>query len=98
MGDRGPAHKDSTLFGCANDLHSGGILNVIHTRDYPITRVSISIVLDRPQVYNSFLGELPTSYGDTVDVEHCFLSPNGWSVKEDHPDIRGHATGMCLSS
>ena len=34
------------------------------------------------------------SYGDTVDDEHCFSSLDGWSVREDHPDVRGHAASM----
>ena len=34
------------------------------------------------------------SHGDTVDDEQCFSSPDRRSVKEDHPDIRGHATGL----
>ena len=33
-----------------------------------------------------------------VDDEHNFSSPDGWSVKENHPDVRGHATGMCPRS
>ena len=35
------------------------------------------------------------SYGDTVDDEHNFSSLDGRSVRRDHPDVRGHATGMC---
>ena len=46
------------------------------------------------QVYSSFLGELPASHRDTVDDEHHFSSPDEWSVKEDHPDVRRHATSM----
>ena len=34
------------------------------------------------------------SHGDTVDDEHNFSSPDRQSVREDHPDVRGHATGM----
>ena len=34
------------------------------------------------------------SHGDTVDDEHNFSSPYRRSVREDHPDVRGHATGM----
>ena len=34
------------------------------------------------------------SHGDTVDNEHNFSSPDKRSVKEDYPDVRGHATGM----
>ena len=36
------------------------------------------------------------SHGNTVDDEHCFLSSDEWSVREDHPDFRGHAMSMCL--
>ena len=41
-----------------------------------------------------FLEEFPTSHGDTVDDEYCFSSLDGWSVEEDHPNFRGHASGM----
>ena len=34
------------------------------------------------------------SHGDIVDDEHCFSSLEGRLVGEDHPDFRGHATGM----
>ena len=34
------------------------------------------------------------SHGDTVNDEHCFSSSNGRSVRDDHLDFRGHATGM----
>ena len=33
-------------------------------------------------------------HGNTVDDEHYFSSSDGQSVREDHPDFRGHATGM----
>ena len=38
------------------------------------------------------------AYGDTVDDEHNFSSLNRQSVREDHPDVRRHATGMRLGS
>ena len=38
------------------------------------------------------------SHGDTFDGEHNFSSPNGRSVREDHPNVRGHATGKRLGS
>ena len=44
--------------------------------------------------YDSFLEEFLASQGDTVDDEHYFSSPDGWSVGEDHPDFRRHATGV----
>ena len=34
------------------------------------------------------------NHGNIVDDEHNFSSPNGRSVREDHPDVRGHATGI----
>ena len=34
----------------------------------------------------------------TVDNEHCFSFPDGRSVRENHPDFRGHASGMRLGS
>ena len=49
----------------------------------------------RSQVYVSFLEEFPASHGDIVDDKHCFSSPDGRSVGEDHSDFKGHATGMC---
>ena len=95
MGDRGPAHKVGTRFCCADDLHSGGILQVIHTRDCLVTwSVTLYGIELGSHAYNSFLGELPTSLGDIVDNEHRFSSSDGWSVKYDHPDFRGHATSV----
>ena len=93
MGDHGPDHKVGILFGYADDLHSAGILQVIHTRDCPVTwSASPYSIEPGSQVYSSFLGELLTSHGDTVEVEHFFSSPDGKSVREDHPDVREHAT------
>ena len=46
------------------------------------------------QVYGSFFGEFLESHGNAVDDEHCFSCIDRRSVKEDHPDFRGHATGM----
>ena len=37
VGDSGPAYKVGTLFGYADDLHSGGILQVIYMGDSPVT-------------------------------------------------------------
>ena len=61
--------------------------------------VPLSIVSDRdPRFTAHFFGEFPTGYGDTVDDEHNFSSPDGRLVREDHPDIRAHAMSMCLGS
>ena len=97
MGDSGPTYQVGTLFGGANDLHVGGILQVVYIRDCPVTwSASLYSIEPRSQVYSSFLGEFPTSHGNTVDDEHCFSSSNGRSIREDHLDFRGHATSMGL--
>ena len=64
-------------------------------RDCPVTwSTGIYSIELGSQVYDSFLEEFPASHGDTIDDEHCFSSPDGWLVGEDHPNFRGHATGM----
>ena len=95
MGDSGSAYQVGILFACADELHVGGILQVVYTRDCPITW-SASLYSIRPgsQVYDSFLGEFQPSHWNIVDDEHCFSSSNGQLVREDHLDFRGHATGM----
>ena len=95
MGDGGLAYQVGTLFSGAYDFHAGRILQVVYMRDCPVTwNVSLYSIRSGSQVYGSFLGEFPVSHGNTVDDEHCFSSSDGRSVKEDHPDFRGHATGM----
>ena len=65
--------------------------------DYPVTwSANIYCIRPRSQVYDSFLEEFSTSQGDTIDDRHYFSSIDIWSVKEDHPDFRGHATGYVL--
>ena len=84
-----------TLFGCVDDLHSGGILQVVCMGDFPITwSTSVHSIGLRSQVYDSFLEEFLASHGDTVDDEHNFSSSDGRSFREDHLDVRGHVTGM----
>ena len=78
-----------------DDLHSGGILQVVHMGDCSVARgANVHSIGSGSQVYNSFLEDFPTSHGDTVDDEHCFSSPDGRSVIEDHLDVRRHVTGM----
>ena len=97
MDDSGPTYQVGTLFGGANDLHAGGILQVVYIRDCPVTwSASLYSIGPRSQVYGFFLGEFPTSHGNTVDDEYFFSSSNGRSIREDHLDFRGHATGMGL--
>ena len=64
--------------------------------DYLVTFcASIHSLGSGSQVYGPFLGEFLASYGDKVDDEHSSSSPEGRLVRKDHPDIKGHATGMC---
>ena len=99
MGDSGPAHQVGTFSGCADDLHTGGILQVIHTRDRPITW-SVSLYRIRPgsQVYDTLLEEFLESHGNTVDDEHCFSSTDRRPIGDDHIGFGGHTTGMCPRS
>ena len=95
MGDSGPAHQVGTFSGYADDLHTGGILQVIHTRDHPVTwSASLYRIKPRSQVYGSLLEEFLESHGNTVDDEHCFSSTNRRPIREDHTGFGGHAAGM----
>ena len=64
-------------------------------RDCPVTwSSSLYTIRSGSQIYRLFFREFPASHGNMVDDEHCFSSSDGRSVREDHPDFRGHATGM----
>ena len=74
-------------------------MQVVHTRDSLVTwSAGIHSIRLGPQVYNSFVGEFPTSHGDMVDDEQSFPSPNRRSVGEDHLEAREHATSICPRS
>ena len=84
MGDSGLTHEVDTLFGSADDLHTGGILQVVYMGDSLVTwSASIHSIGLGSQVYDSFLGEFSTSHGDTIDDEHNFSSPDRQLVRED---------------
>ena len=95
MGDSGPAHQVGTFSGYANDLHTRGILQVIHTRERLITwSASLYCIKPGSQVYDSLLEEFPDSHGNTVDDEHCFSSTYRRPVEEDHTGFDGRTMGM----
>ena len=97
MGDSGPAHQVDTFSGYTDDLHTGGILQVIHTRDRPITwSVSFYRIRLGSQVYGSLLEEFPESHGNTVDDEHYFSSIDRRPIRDNHTGFRGHATACVL--
>ena len=99
MGDSRPAHEVSTFSSCADDLHTGRILSVVHQRNRPATwSASIHSVGQRPEVYSALLEEFPEGYGDTVGHEYNLPPTDRRSVGEDHTGVRGHAASMRLGS
>ena len=96
MGDSGPAHQVGTLLGSADNLHIGGILQVIYARDCPVTwSTSVHSIGQGSQVHGTLFEEFPEGHGDVVDDEYCVSSIDGWSVGEDHAGLRGHVASMC---
>ena len=62
-----------------NDLHTGGILPVVYSRDYPATwSTGVHSIGQGFQVYDTLLEEFPEGHGDTVDNEHHFEGFHGW--------------------
>ena len=56
--------------------------------------IPISIVLDRDPRFTAHFWKSPASHGDIADDEHRFSSLDGQLIREDHPDVKGHATSM----
>ena len=99
MGGSGLDHEVGTFSSCADDLHTRGILPVVHKRDRPATwSASNHSVGQRPEVYGALLEEHQEGYGDTVDHEYNLPPTDIWSVGENHTGVRGHAASMRLGS
>ena len=95
MGDSRLAHEVSTFSSCADDLHTGGILPVVHKRNRPTTwSASIHSVGQRPEVYGALLEELPKGYGDKVGQEYNLPPIDRRLVGEDHTSVRGYPASM----
>ena len=95
MGDSRQAHEVGTFSSHANDLHTRGILPVVHPRDRLTTwSASIHSIGQRTKVYNALLEEFPKGYRDTADHEYSLPPIDIWSDREDHTDFRGHAPSM----
>ena len=95
MGDCGPAHEVNTFSSHADDLHYGGILQIIRARDCPVTwSASLHNIRPGSQVYDAFLEGLPEGHGDTVANEHHFSSIDRLSIRGDHTSFRRHAASM----
>ena len=99
MGDNRPAHQIGTFSSSADNLHTGGILQVIHMRDNFFTwSTSVHNIGQGSQIHGTLLEEFPEGHGDIVNDEHCVSSINRWSIGEDHKGFRGHAASMRLGS
>ena len=93
--DSGPTYEVGTLFDCADDLHIGGVLQIVYMGDSQVTcGTCIYSIGSGSQVYGSLLGEFSVSNGDIVDDEYNFSSADKRSLGEHHPDFGGHALGM----
>ena len=95
MGYSGPTHQVGTFSGRADDLHTKGILQVVYTRDSMISwSASLHSIGSRSSVYGSVLKEFPEGHGNTAVDEYRFSSSDGWSIKAEYSDFRGHAVSM----
>ena len=95
VGDSGPAHQVGTFSGSTDYLHTRGILQVIHTRDCPVTwSTSVHSIGQGSHIHDKLLEEFPKYHGDAIDDEHCVSPTDGWSIGEDHTDFRGHVASM----
>ena len=99
MGYSGPTHQVGTFSGCADDLHTGGILQVVYTGDSTVAwSSSLHSIGSGSSVYGSVLEEFLEGHGDAAFDEYRFSSSDGWSISADYSDFRGHAMSMRLGS
>ena len=92
-------HEVDTFSSRVDDLHSGGILQIIRVRDCSVTwSASIHSIEPGSQVYSALLEELLEGDGDIVDDKHRFSSTDRFLVEEDHTGFRGHVASMCPRS
>ena len=57
MGDSESTYQVGTHFGCVNDFHSGGILQVVHAEIIRLHGVPVSIVSDRDSKSTAYFGK-----------------------------------------
>ena len=99
MSDSRLAHEFGTFSSHVDDLHIGGILPVVYSRDCPATwSASIHSVRKRSRFYGTLLEEIPKGHGGTINHEYSLPPIDRRSVREDHTGVRGHATSMCPGS
>ena len=67
MGYNGPTHQVGTFSGRADDLHAGGILQVVYTGDSTVAwSASLYSIRSGSSVYGSVLEEFLEGHGDTA--------------------------------
>ena len=99
MGYSGPTHKVGTFFGHADDLHTGGILQVVYTGDSTVAwSSSLHSIGSGSSVYSLVLEEFPEGHGYTAVDEYRFSSSDGLSIRVDYSNFRGHSASMSLGS
>ena len=85
MGYSGPTHQVGTFSGRANDLHTGGILQVVYTGDSMVSwSASLYSIGSRSSVYGSVLKEFTEGHWDTTIDEYRFSSSDEWSIRVDY--------------
>ena len=95
MGYSGPTHQVGPFSGRADDLHIGGILQVVYMGDSTVAwSANLHSIGSGSSVYGSILKEFPEVHGDTAIDEYRFSSSDGWSIRADYSDFRGHAVSM----
>ena len=95
MGYSGLTHLVGTFSGHVDDLHTGGILQVVYTGDSTVAwSASLHSIGSGSSVYGSVLEEFPEGHGDTAIDEYYFSSSGEWSIRADYSDFRGHAASM----
>ena len=78
MSFSGPTHQVGTFFSRADDLHTGGILQVVYTGDSTVAwSSSLHSIGSGSSVYGSVLEEFLEVHGDTAVDEYRFSSSNG---------------------
>ena len=74
-------------------------MQVVYTGDSTIAwSSSLHSIGSGSSVYGSVLEEFPEGHGDTAFDEYRFSSSDGWLIRADYSDFRGHAASMRLGS
>ena len=73
MGYSGPTHQVGTFSGRADDLHTGGILQVVYRGDSTVTwSASLHSIISGSSVYGSVLEEFPEDHGTQLSMSIAF--------------------------